>query len=100
MKKFILKSFSIILIAFLLPILPARSDSSKNIGKLAMITILSATAIVVKMMVNGDRKAMDNLHEKYGKPDKVIRFKSGFDTWQIEIYGDKTFVFRNGIMQQ
>jgi len=100
MKKFILKSFSIILIAFLLPILPARSDSSKNIGKLAMITILSATAVVVKMMVSKDQKATDNLHRRYGKPDKVIQFESGFDVWQIEIYGDKTFVFRNGIMQQ
>ena len=91
----------LLIIALVFP-LSARAEDTfpgkKNLGKLAMIVILSATAFVVKMLVDRDRQDADRLHEELGTPDRSIEFQEGLDRWRVEWYGKNVYVFRNGVL--
>ena len=69
---------------------------TKTVGKLTMITILSAAAFVVKMLINRDRNETIRLHKQLGAPDKSMEFREGFDRWRVEWRGDHAYIFRNG----
>ncbi len=71
---------------------------TKFLGKLAMVTILSTTALIVKMLVDRDRNEVDRLHEELGPPDSLVEYCRGFDRWRIERYGSRFYIFRNGIL--
>jgi len=81
----------------LLP-LPARALDTKTCGKLGMVAILGTAAIIVKVLINREHKAVINLHESLGPPDRFLEFQQGFDHWRIEWYGDSFYVFRNGFI--
>ncbi len=74
-----------------------RFLSTKTVGKLTMIAILSAAAFVVKILVNRDRSETAKLRERLGKPDRSMEFQEGFDHWRVEWYGDHAYIFRNGV---
>ncbi len=93
----IISIFIIIALAF--PVsAEARFLNTKTAGKLTMIAILLATAYVVNMLVNRDRKEAIRLHERLGAPDRSVEFQEGFDHWRVEWYGDKVYTFRNGVL--
>lgn len=71
---------------------------TKMMGKLAMIAVLSVTAIVVKMLVDKDQEEAVRLHKRLGPPDRSIEFQEGFDHWRIEWYGSRVYTFRNGVL--
>jgi hypothetical protein len=75
-----------------------RLLGTKTTGKLAMIAILSVTAFVIKMLVDRDRKELAGLREELGPPDRAIEYQEGFDHWRVEWYGDRVYVFRNGVL--
>ena len=91
----------IIIILFVFP-LSARADdqflSTKTLGKLTMIAVLSVSAFVVRMLVNRDRREAVRLHESLGPPDRSEEFQQGFDHWRVEWYGDRAYIFRNGVL--
>jgi hypothetical protein len=90
-----------IIIALVSPLSAEAEDRflrTKTVGKLTMVAILSAVAFVVKMLVDKDRKEVANLHERLGLPDRSIEFQEGFDRWRVEWYGDRVYIFRNGIL--
>jgi len=103
MRK-LLKITSIsIIIAMLFPFSAGAGTpllDTKTVGKLTMIAILSVTAFVVKMLIRRDREEAVELHEKLGTPDRIMEFREGFDQWQVEWYGDRVYVFRDGILQR
>ncbi len=89
-----------LIIALVLPLSAGAQDqllSTKTVGKLSMIAILSVTAFVIKMLVDRDRKEVARLHEKLGPADKSIESQEGFDHWRMEWYGDRVYTFRNGV---
>ena len=75
-----------------------RVLNTKTVGKLTMIAILSATAFVVRMLVNRDRNETARLREQLGTPDKSIEFQEGFDHWRVEWYGNRAYIFRNAVL--
>ena len=91
----------LLIIAFVFP-LSARAEDTfpgkKNLGKLAMIVILSATAFFVKMLIDRERRDAARLREELGTPDRSIEFQEGFDCWIVEWYGENVYVFRNGVL--
>lgn len=95
-----MKTISISLIIVLVFSLSAegRVLDTKTVGKLTMVAILSATAFVVKMLVNRDQKRTARLRERLGTPDRSMEFRGGFDHWRVEWHGDYTYIFRNGIL--
>lgn len=97
--KLSIKITSILVIIVMIFPLSARADvaNTKNIGKLAMVAILSATAFLVKKLVKQDADKTAKIREKLGKPDSHIEYQEGFDNWQIEFYGDDVYIFRNGV---
>ena len=72
--------------------------TTKTVGKLTMIAILLASALVVRTLVNRDRKEVAQLHERLGPPDRSIEFQEGFDRWRLEWYGDQVYTLRNGVL--
>ncbi len=102
--RILLKITSIsIIIAMLFPLSAGAKSpllDTKILGKLTMIVVLSATAFVVKMLVQRDKKEAVELHEKLGMPDKSMEFREGFDHWRVEWYGDRVYVFRNGVLHK
>lgn len=95
-----MRIISISLITILVFSLSAEAGvlDTKTLGKLAMITILSAAAFVVKMLVNRDKNETIRLHKQLGAPDKSMEFREGFDRWRVEWYGDHAYIFRNGML--
>ena len=91
-------SISLVIILIFSLSAEARLLSTKTIGKLSMIAILSVTAFVVKALVNRDQKEATRLHERLGAPDRSIEFQEGFDHWRMEWYGDRAYIFRNGVL--
>lgn len=91
---------SISLITILVFSLSAQAGvlDTKTLGKLTMITILSAAAFVVKMLINRDRNETARLREQLGAPDKSMEFREGFDRWRVEWHGDHAYIFRNGML--
>lgn len=93
-----MKIISLSIIIFMLFALPTKALDTKTLGKLTMVGILSATAFVVKMLVNRDQGAIDKLRESLGTPDRIIEFQKGFDHWRLEWYGENVYYFRNGFV--
>ncbi len=77
----------------------AHSISVKTQGKLALAVILGGVAILTKYLGARDQHAVEALHAELGHPERVVTFERGFDRWRIEWYGDRRYVFRNGILQ-
>ena len=71
---------------------------TKTAGKLTMIAILSAAAFVVKMLINRDRGEVAKLREQLGAPDRIMEYQEGFDHWRVEWYGNRSYIFRNGLL--
>jgi len=71
----------------------------KNRGKLSLVILLTGIAVVTELLVNFDHKNVEKLHAKLGQPDKSVEFRKGFDRFRIEWYGEKKYVFRNGVLQ-
>ena len=94
-----MKIISISLIIFLAFSLSAEAGilDTKTVGKLTMIAVLSATAFVVKILVNRDQNRTARLREQLGTPDKSIEFQEGFDHLRVEWYGKDAYIFRNGV---
>ncbi len=97
-----IKIISISLITVLVFSLSAEAGGldTKTLGKLTMITILSAAAFVVKVLINRDRNETIMLHRQLGQPDKSMEFREGFDRWRVEWYGDRAYIFRNGMLHR
>ncbi len=93
-----MKTIAVSLIIILVFSLSAEALSTKTVGKLTMIAILSATAFVIKMLVNREQNEVAELHKRIGKPDRSIEFQKGFDHWRVEWYGNRTYTFRNGVL--
>jgi len=95
-----MRIISISLITVLIFSLSAEAGilDTKTVGKLTMITILSAAAFVVKMLINRDRNETTRLHKQLGAPDKSMEFHEGFDHWRVEWHGDHAYIFRNGMI--
>ena len=88
----------LIIVVFAVTVSPAHSLSVKTRGKLALVAALSGVAVVTKLLVKKDQRAVEVLHETMGKPDRVIEFEHGFDHWRIEWYGEKKYIFRNNVL--
>ena len=102
--RILLKITSIsIIIAMLFPLSVGASSpflDTKMVGKLTMIAVLSVTAFLVKALVQRDKKEAVELHEKLGMPDRSMEFREGFDHWRMEWYGDRVYIFRNGVLHK
>jgi len=94
-----MRTISLFIIMAMLFSSSAKADT-KTVGKLTMIAILSATAFVVKKLVDRDRKELKELHERFGLPDRSVEFQEGFDHWRVEWYGDHVYIFRNGVLHK
>ena len=77
----------------------AQLIDTKMQGKLSLVILLTGLAVLTKMLVNNDKKEVEELHSVLGPPDRVIEFQKGFDTWRIEWYGEKGYLFRNEVLQ-
>ena len=77
----------------------AQLIDTKIQGKLSLVILLTGLAVLTKMLVNNDKKEVEELHSMLGTPDRVIEFQKGFDTWRIEWYGKKGYLFRNEVLQ-
>ena len=96
----ILSTFLIIILIFSLSVeAQAGFLSTKTAGKLTMVAILTVTAFVVKIMVRKDQKQTVEIHKRLGEPDRVVEFQEGFDHWRLEWYGDRVYVFCNGVLR-
>ena len=93
-----MKIIAVSLIIVLVFSLSAEALSTKTMGKLTMIAILSATAFVIKTLVNRDQNEVAELYKRLGKPDRSTEFQEGFNHWRIEWYGDCVYIFRNGVL--
>jgi hypothetical protein len=92
---------TLIIIVLVFPMSAGAEDkllTTKTAGKLTMIAILLATALVVRMLINRDRKEVAQLHERLGAPDRSMEFQEGFDRWRLEWYGDQVYTLRNGVL--
>ena len=92
---------TIIIIAFIFPLSAGAGDkllTTKTAGKLTMVAILLAAALVVRILVNKDKKEVAHLHERLGAPDRSMEFQEGFDQWRLEWYGDQVYTLRNGVL--
>lgn len=91
----------ILIIALLSAIVSsAHSISTKTAGKLGLVAILSGVAFLTRYLVNKDIRTIEQLHTRFGKPDRVVEFESGFDRWRVERYGNRRYFFRNNILQK
>ncbi len=91
----------LVIVAFVFPLSAGAGDrflGTKTVGKLTMIAILLAAAFVVKILVDNDREEAVRLHEHLGPPDRSMEFQEGFDHWRMEWYGNRVYVFRNGVL--
>jgi len=77
----------------------AQLIDTKMQGKLSLVILLTGLAVLTKMLVNNDKKEVDELHSMLGPPDRVMEFQKGFDTWRIEWYGERGYLFRNEVLQ-
>ena len=96
----IVSTFLVIVLIFSLSVeAQAGFLSTKTAGKLTMVAILTVAAFVVKIMVRKDRNETVKIHERLGKPDRIVEFQEGFDHWRMEWYGDLVYVFCNGVLR-
>ena len=72
--------------------------NTKTQGKISLVILLTGMAVLTKILANRDKEEVKRLHSALGQPDKIIEFQRGFDRWQIERYGEKTYLFRNGVL--
>ena len=77
----------------------AQLIDTKMQGKLSLVILLTGLAVLTKMLVNNDKKEVEELHSILGPPDRVMEFQKGFDIWRIEWYGEKGYLFRNEVLQ-
>ena len=77
----------------------AQLIDTKMQGKLSLVILLTGLAVLTKILVNDDKKEMEELHSMLGPPDRTMEFQKGFDTWRIEWYGEKSYLFRNEVLQ-
>ena len=45
------------------------------------------------------KKKGEELHSRLGPPDRIMKFQKGFDKWRIEWYGERSYLFRNEVLQ-
>jgi len=85
----------------LVPLTKANAQliDTKMQGKLSLVILLTGLAVLIKMLVNNDKKEVEELHSILGPPDRVTEFQKGFDTWRIEWYGEKGYLLRNEVLQ-
>jgi hypothetical protein len=76
----------------------AQSLNTKMQGKLSLIILLAGIATLTKLLVNSDKKEVEEFHSRLGPPDRIMKFQKGFDNWRVEWYGEKGYLFRNGQM--
>ena len=99
-----MKIISVLVILSLVFPMSALAEGSildtKMIGKLTMMAILLATALVVKMLVDRDQKEVAEIRARLGQPDRSIEFREGFDHWRMEWYEEHVYIFRNGILHK
>ena len=90
----------ILIIALLAAAVPtAHSISTKTVGKLALVAVLSGVAVLTRYLVKKDIRTVEELHARLGEPDRVVEFERGFDRWRLEQYGDRRYFFRNNLLQ-
>lgn len=77
----------------------AQLLDTKTQGKLSLIILLTGIAVLTRALINSDKKKIEKLHSRLGPPDRIIGFQKGFDNWRIEQYGEKSYLFRNGVLQ-
>ena len=77
----------------------AQSLDTKTWGKLSLVILLTGIAALTKLLVNSDKKEVEELHSSFGPPDRIMKFQKGFDNWRIEWYGEKGYLFRNEVLQ-
>ena len=77
----------------------AQSLNTKMQGKLSLIILLAGIAVLTKLLVNSDKKEVEELHSRLGPPDRIMKFQQGFDNWRVEWYGEKGYLFRNEMLQ-
>lgn len=93
-------SLSLIIISSSFPALgnESRIFKTKNAGKLAMVAMLSLVGLVVKYLNHKDNKTTACIRDKFELPTNVLELRKGFDVWKLEIYEDRIFIFRNGVL--
>ena len=99
-----MKKIVCILIIFSIIFMPVakahtRLLDTKTRGKLSLIILLTGIAALTKLLVNCDKKKVEELHSMLGPPDRIMEFQKGFDNWRIEWYGEKGYLFRNEVLQ-
>lgn len=72
---------------------------TKTQGKLSLVILLAGIATLTKLLVNSDKKKGEELHSRLGPPDRIMKFQKGFDKWRIEWYGERSYLFRNEVLQ-
>ncbi len=75
-----------------------RIFNTKNAGKLSMIAVLCFVGLTVKYLNHKDKETTANIRDRFGLPSNVLELQKGFDTWRLEIYKDRVFVFRNEVL--
>lgn len=76
----------------------SRIFNTKNAGKLTMLAVLSLVGLVVKYLNHKDNETTANIRDRFGLPPNVLELRKGFDVWKLEIYEDRIFIFRNGVL--
>jgi hypothetical protein len=77
----------------------AQSLDTKMQGKISLIILLAGIAVLTKLLVNSDKKEVEELHSRLGPPDRIMKFQKGFDNWRVEWYGKKGYLSRNEVLQ-
>ena len=73
----------------------AEGISTKLKGKIALGVILSGVAYTTHTLIKRDRQTAAELRHHLGAPERVVQFERGFDSWRIEHYGNRHYIFRN-----
>ena len=73
----------------------AEGISAKLRGKIVLAGILSAVAYATHVLIKRDGQTAAELRQNFGSPERVVHFERGFDSWRIEYYGERHYIFRN-----
>ena len=98
--RFISLSLSLLIMLRSFPALgnESRIFNTKNVGKLTMIAVLSLVGLIVKYLNYKDNETTAYIRDRFGSPSNVLELRKGFDIWKLEIYENKIFIFRNGVL--
>ena len=73
----------------------AEGISAKLRGKIVLAGILSGVTYATHVLIKRDRQTAADLRQNFGSPERVVHFERGFDSWRIEYYGERHYIFRN-----